>query len=42
MIQGFILIDAYVVFIVVGWLPASIVLSLLVPTWIASRFAPMT
>ena len=42
MIQGFILIDAYVVFIVVGWVPASIVLSLLVQTWIASRFAPMT
>jgi 4-hydroxybenzoate polyprenyltransferase len=38
MIFGFLLMDA----LVVGWSPALVVLSLLVLTWIASRFASMT
>ena len=42
MILGFILIDAIAVYLFVGWAPALVVLSLLLPTWIASRFAPMT
>jgi hypothetical protein len=42
LIQGFILIDAFVAFGAAGIGEAVIVLALLIPTWIASRFAPMT
>ncbi|MCH7753068.1 MAG: UbiA family prenyltransferase [Planctomycetes bacterium] len=42
MILGFIVMDAVMVYATVGWQPAVVLLSLLLPTWIASRFAPMT
>jgi hypothetical protein len=42
LIRGFILFDAFVVFMTTGIGDAVIVLALLIPTWIASRFAPMT
>lgn len=42
LIQGFVLIDAYAVFVALGTGEALIILALLIPTWIASRFAPMT
>ena len=41
-IIGFILLDALMVFAVMGRDSASVVLSLLIPTWIASLRAPMT
>lgn len=42
LIVGFILLDAIAVYAHSGLVAATIVLALLVPTWIASRFAPMT
>ncbi len=42
LLRGFILIDALVILTAIGWVSALTVLSLLIPTWIASRFAPMT
>lgn len=42
MIVGFILMDALMVFAHLGGNSALAVLSLLIPTWIASRWAPMT
>jgi 4-hydroxybenzoate polyprenyltransferase len=42
MIQGFIVMDVVVIHAALGWQTAAILLSLLIPTWIASRFAPMT
>jgi len=41
-IKGFILLDALIVSSTVGPLAGLVVLSLIIPTWIASRFAPMT
>ena len=41
-ITGFILVDAFMVYAAMNWQSAAIVLSLLIPTWIASRWAPMT
>ena len=41
-LRGFILLDALVCLYAVGWLSGLAVLALLLPTWIASRFAPMT
>lgn len=41
-ITGFILVDALMVFAVMGFESAVVVLSLLIPTWIASRWASMT
>ena len=41
-LKGFILIDACVSYAVAGWVAGLLVAALLVPTWIASRFAPMT
>ena len=42
LITGFILLDAIAVYGFVGLQEAAAVLALLLPTWIASRFAPMT
>jgi len=42
LLLGFIVIDAAVATGAVGWLSGLAVLSLLIPTCIASRWAPMT
>ena len=42
MIFAFILMDTLMAYATVGWQSAVVLLSLLIPTWIASRFAPMT
>jgi 4-hydroxybenzoate polyprenyltransferase len=42
LLRGFILIDAAAAVVAAGWGAGLAVLFLLIPTWIASRFAPMT
>lgn len=42
LLRGFILIDALASFAVAGWVAGVLVLTLFIPSWIASHFAPMT
>ncbi len=42
LLLGFVFLDALAVAFVVGWSSGLIILTLIIPSWVASRWAPMT